>query len=190
MFRQQHLSDLLATLPNSLNSAVLLRYFSSFQSYEQIARILQIPVGTVRSRLNQAKKTLRDHWQKQLEIDGGSGHESEEWNGRYADWYGGMHKHDNCKTAFVRHVRQATVVSHTGMLHVGNSLFEQMVAEDRKVGSWLQPLNIVSSGGISIIEARHFNSSEQPHHCPDLSVLVVFREGGKASRLFIYTGQK
>jgi RNA polymerase sigma-70 factor (ECF subfamily) len=188
--RHRHLSDLLATLPAALNSTVLLRYFSGFQSYEQIAAILQIPIGTVRSRLSQAKKILRDHWQKHPETDASYHQGSEEWNGCYADWYGGMHAHDKCKSAFVRHVAGADVVLPTGKRWAGKLIFEQMVREDRQVGSWLQPVNIVSSGNISIIESRHFNSPTHPHHCPTHSILVIFRQGGKASRLFVHTAEK
>jgi RNA polymerase sigma factor (sigma-70 family) len=37
---------------------VYLRYFSNTQSYEEIAEVCRVPVGTVRSRLNQAKRNL------------------------------------------------------------------------------------------------------------------------------------
>lgn len=46
-------------LPDALNATVLLRFFRSRRSYQQIATILGIPVGTVRSRLHHACKRLR-----------------------------------------------------------------------------------------------------------------------------------
>lgn len=48
----------LQQLPKPARTVVYLRYFSSTPAYEQIATECGIPVGTVRSRLNQAKKTL------------------------------------------------------------------------------------------------------------------------------------
>ncbi|MGW0996286.1 RNA polymerase sigma factor [Streptomyces sp. NPDC002520] len=42
-------------LPPHLRVVTMLRHFSSLDSYEEIAAACEIPVGTVRSRLNQAK---------------------------------------------------------------------------------------------------------------------------------------
>jgi RNA polymerase sigma-70 factor (ECF subfamily) len=45
-------------LSEPLRLVVMLRYFSDVSSYEQIAAICDVPVGTVRSRLNQARQKL------------------------------------------------------------------------------------------------------------------------------------
>jgi RNA polymerase sigma factor (sigma-70 family) len=47
-----------AQLPRDLRATVMLRYFTRFDSYEDIAAALGVPVGTVRSRLNQATTRL------------------------------------------------------------------------------------------------------------------------------------
>jgi RNA polymerase sigma-70 factor (ECF subfamily) len=187
---QHRLHGLLAALPDVLSGPLLLRYFSSFQSYEEIASILQIPIGTVRSRLNQAKKKIKAYWQDHTVNGSDVEKEGEVWNNRYADWYGGMHAHNACKSAFVRHVQEAQVTFPTGRRHAGRPVFEQMIAADREVGSSLQPFNILSSGNLSIIESRHSNSPDHPHHCPDRSVVVLFRKGGQAAQLIIHTAQK
>ncbi len=46
------------TLSEPLQTVVLLRYFSQVTSYQQIAAACDIPVGTVRSRLNEARRKL------------------------------------------------------------------------------------------------------------------------------------
>jgi RNA polymerase sigma-70 factor (ECF subfamily) len=43
-----------------LRLTALLRYFSDVSSYEQIAALCGVPVGTVRSRLNQVRRKLAD----------------------------------------------------------------------------------------------------------------------------------
>lgn len=48
----------LSRLPETMRVAMLLRYFASFESYEEIAAILAVPVGTVRSRLFDGKARL------------------------------------------------------------------------------------------------------------------------------------
>lgn len=50
----------LSELPEVLRVTAMLRYFGSYCSYEQISAILDVPVGTVRSRLNQVKIKLGD----------------------------------------------------------------------------------------------------------------------------------
>jgi hypothetical protein len=65
-----------------------------------------------------------------------------------------------------------------------------MIVDDRKYGSWLSPFNVVSSGNISIIEARHFNSSEHPQHCPMRSVLVLYRDNTGVSKMSLHPSLK
>lgn len=48
----------IASLSEPLRVALILRYFTSASSYEQIAAACDVPVGTVRSRLNQARTKL------------------------------------------------------------------------------------------------------------------------------------
>ena len=48
----------LEELSEPLQVVVLLRYFSDVSTYSQIAALLGVPVGTVRSRLNEAKRRL------------------------------------------------------------------------------------------------------------------------------------
>ena len=46
-------------LPEDLRTAILLREIEGM-SYEEIAQTMECPVGTVRSRLNRARKRLRE----------------------------------------------------------------------------------------------------------------------------------
>jgi RNA polymerase sigma factor (sigma-70 family) len=55
----RELAGLLASLSPEEREAVLLLVWADL-SYEEIARALAVPVGTVRSRLNRARRKLRD----------------------------------------------------------------------------------------------------------------------------------
>jgi RNA polymerase sigma-70 factor (ECF subfamily) len=52
-------SDALARLPDDAREICVLRDLEGL-SYEEIAEALEIPVGTVRSRLSRARAQLRD----------------------------------------------------------------------------------------------------------------------------------
>ena len=180
----------LAALPEVLRSTILLRFFSAFQTYETIGSILHIPVGTVKSRLNDAKKKLAEYWHQHHEVNSLTLHESEEWNSFYYSMYGGIHNDECCKNKFIGHLRKESVVFSGGKEHAGYKLFEELVQSDLKAGSWLQPVNVSTSGNISIVDSVHFNSLEHPHHCPESSVLVICRRQGKASELYLYASEK
>lgn len=187
---QSRLYSGLAKLSETLRSTLLLRYFSDFPSYEEIAAILSVPVGTVRSRLNEAKLKLTQQWQRNTDADAKVLKESNEWNEFYASSFRGMHKHDDDKRQFIGHLQTDIKIVFAGAkIETGYNVVERLVQDDREAGSWFQPTNVYSCGNISIVEAKHFNSPEHPHRCPETSVSVLYREKGKAARLHLYLSQ-
>lgn len=174
----------IADLPEVLRTTLLLRYFSAFESYENIAAILSVPVGTVRSRLNQAKLKLSEQWKRPNDVNSKTLQESESWNNFYESTLSGIHHHESCKDRFIKHLRNDVqiITPERKSIH-DNSYFEKMIYNDIKAGSWLSPLNITTSGNISIVEIKHFNSAEHPDHCPAGSVMVIHRSREKVSTL-------
>ncbi|KGX87873.1 RNA polymerase sigma factor [Pontibacillus marinus] len=63
----EQLLETLNALPDKYRVPLILFYFQSF-SYEEMADVLDIPVGTVRSRLSNGKKKLKETW-KEVEDD-------------------------------------------------------------------------------------------------------------------------
>lgn len=55
----KHLLDSLRRLPEDLRTAVILREFSGL-NYEEISEVMEIPLGTVRSRIFRARARLRE----------------------------------------------------------------------------------------------------------------------------------
>lgn len=56
---QLEMRSALAALPQHYREAVVLRHYEDL-SYEEIAQVQQVPVGTVRSRLSKARQLLHD----------------------------------------------------------------------------------------------------------------------------------
>ena len=54
------IDEAISSLPDDLRSAVTLREFDGL-SYEQIAEIMDCPVGTVRSRIFRARESIDQH---------------------------------------------------------------------------------------------------------------------------------
>ncbi|RDC66250.1 RNA polymerase sigma factor [Adhaeribacter pallidiroseus] len=187
---QNQLYSALAQLPDVLHSTLVLRYFSNYQTYEQIAAILAVPIGTVRSRLSEAKRKLEEAWKKHDDASDVHLRENEEWNSFYQSLYGEMHAQESSKIKFINHLQHSQILFPNGKSSSGGQVLENMVEEDRRVGSWLQPVRVFSSGRVSVIEAQHFNSSEHPDHCPPTSVAIINRDKGKASRVFFHPSEK
>jgi len=187
LYADSRLYATLSRLPDTLQTVLLLRYFSEFHSYEQIATILSVPVGTVRSRLNQAKQKLAAEWEQQAETNLAFLRHSQEWNHFYHSHFSAVHCHDTYKNQFVDHLeKNVQLTVNSGAPNTGSVLFEKMILDDRKAGSWLTPANVVTSGNISIIESTHFNSAEHPDHCPSRSILILHRQGRKVARMHFH----
>lgn len=59
----EELLQTLHALPERYRVPLILFYFQSF-SYDEMADILDIPIGTVRSRLSNGKKKLKEMWEE------------------------------------------------------------------------------------------------------------------------------
>jgi len=173
-----------------LQSTLFLRYFSAYQSYEEIATILSIPIGTVRSRLNQAKTKLAEQWNQHNDAGEKILEENEEWNAFYHSVYSGIHAQDYYKNKLIDHLDKNIRIIARDKINTGRIVFENLIAGDLKVGSWLQPVNVLTCGNLSLIESRHFNPPQHPDHCPVSSVAVLYRHKGKVSQMNLHLEHK
>lgn len=69
---RERLQQLIATLPPDQRTALVLRDIQDL-SYEEMAQVLQCSLGTIKSRLNRARRTLRDKLNAERELFLGSG---------------------------------------------------------------------------------------------------------------------
>ena len=60
--RAQAVKRILSRMPEKLREIIILAYFHKF-SYAEIAEILHIPIGTVKSRLHTAVARFAEDWQ-------------------------------------------------------------------------------------------------------------------------------
>lgn len=184
-FTKAKLHNRLATLPEVLRGVLLLRYFSGWNSYEHISKILNIPVGTVRSRLNQAKTKLLQTW-KNVKADSDGYFHVDPWNEFYTHHFSNLYFSLNCRDKFLDHLNKNIELCRTGTVVYGRHWIEQEIEGDMVHGSYFSDVNVVGSGNISIIEVLTQNSSEHPDRCPAKSAIILFRGQNKVERLHLY----
>ena len=81
--QQEAVQEALATLSEEYREVLLLRYMEELD-YAEIAEVLQLPSGTVKSRINRAKAALKAALLKSGNIFGGSSVIHTETNGKEA----------------------------------------------------------------------------------------------------------
>ncbi len=151
--------DALDALTEPLRSAVVLRYFSTATSYESIAAALGVPVGTVRSRLNQARRVLVAGIQDLARSAHTDHHDVE--NDR-ASLIAGITEQYNrgldldlLRTVLSPHARLSTGAA-TDVI-VGKEAIVRGLGEDIEAGVRLRLLNVVAGRDITIVEGAFDN---------------------------------
>ncbi|MCZ7374778.1 RNA polymerase sigma factor [Micromonospora sp. WMMC250] len=156
----------------------LLRYFSDASSYEQIAAVCGIPVGTVRSRLSHARRALSDG----LRTAASAAH-ADVTAASESRWREGR---DMIATAmdgdFDRVVRDSwwpdAELVVPGGLRVGRDLAVEGMNCDLAAGVRQRLRNVVSSGDVLLWETDLISPPDDPEHCPPSALwLQVLREG-------------
>ncbi|WP_438306709.1 RNA polymerase sigma factor (plasmid) [Streptomyces sp. HUAS TT11] len=169
-------------LSPTLRLVTILRYFTDVTSYEDIAALCATPVGTVRSRLNQARTKLVNALLNSAE-----------------------QVHDDVATLHARHRRlaketiesgyrgeltsvlsdwwspQADVILPTGK-RTGIDHLPPAFDRDVSAGVRHKLLNVVASREVVIWEIALLNPPENPFHCPPDAVLAHFMNQGRISK--------
>lgn len=178
--------DALAALSSDEALSLILRYFSRCSSYQNIAEVTGVPVGTVRSRLNRARARLATAL-LQTAGDAVQSHARLETE-RLAQWqgfYDTLHQHP--------------------VPHTYRDLFAPDVEVDDRHGHWsgIQPwsveereaidigvratiVGVAASRDITVLEVDFTNPADFPDHCPPKSTFVHRLEGARSRQLNIH----
>jgi len=175
----------LGTLPEALRATAMLRYFGSYSSYEEISAVLGVPVGTVKSRLNQAKSRLADSLLETAGLAHGEARQLAESRARFFDAaydeYNRGRGYGLLLSAFsddlVMDFSDGTTILH------GYEFMVEDLEGDLEVGLKMHPTNVVASKGVTIIECDIENPSDDPSHCPPAVSQVAFHRDGKIHRM-------
>jgi len=177
----------LSRLPETLRATAMLRYFGSHPSYEEIALVLGVPVGTVKSRLNQVKVKLAeallatadlDHSSARLQTDG-----AREYFTTATDQINRGEGYDMFADAFSANPE---LIFPDGSIVRGRHHLVQDLENDLTAGIKMHLSHVVASNNVTILEASFENPADDPHHCPPATTQVHFQNRGKTERIRMY----
>ncbi|MFB7493424.1 RNA polymerase sigma factor [Streptomyces sp. NPDC056161] len=174
-------------LSPALRLPVVLRYFTTgVSSYQQIAQACAVPVGTVRSRLSQARTALV----RSLETTAAGGHEDTRRR-TAASWLearetlAAAERGEFGKVVADRYSPDLSLLSGrqrlggTGLLLAGMDL-------DLSAGVRQRPAHVVAGRSLIVWEMDLINPPDQPDHCPPGVAWIMTLDGGRIDRVSLY----
>jgi RNA polymerase sigma-70 factor (ECF subfamily) len=177
----------LGRLSEPLRAATLLRYFGSYGSYDNLAVILGVPVGTVRSRLAEARRRLGE-----LLLEGVAEPdplERERLDARrrsLVESLRELYRHGRPQAFLSGLAEDLVIVWSSGTSGIGRAHLAAEIASDLDAGVRLAPERVVASGSITVVEGRFENPPEDPDHCPPGAAMVFFARGDRAERMHLH----
>lgn len=165
---------------------VMLRHFARSSSYEAIAALTGVPVGTVRSRLNRARTLIATALQREAADPRLSCGEVErnrraEWEGFYAE----LHETPLPRTYRAMYAPDVEVTDRMGRWQ-GIREWSDHEREAIMLGVRAQIVGIVASAEITVIEIDFANPVWASDHCPARSTFVHRLADGRSKRLDIH----
>jgi RNA polymerase sigma-70 factor (ECF subfamily) len=177
----------LEELSEPLRLVVLLRYFGGVSGYDQIAALCDVPVGTVRSRLNQARRKLG----AALLATAGVAHDdaaalaARRWR-EVAQWLAAAERGEFGAALAESWSADLALVGPQGQRGRGLDMLVRIMDSDLEAGVRQRPVAVTASRRFTIIEAELLNPPSDPGHCPPGVVWLLSLRAGRVehARLF------
>lgn len=181
--------DALSNLSEPLQLAAMLRYYGRNNSYEEIAAILSIPVGTVRSRLADARMKLADTLKKELPFAKTS--KAREMESFYTDHFDHIHNNAVIRESFFRHMEKNLLISLTsGKTARGVGFIEKEIEFNLKYGVCTKLSEVSSSGNISVLEIDIVNPKDNAALCPMAATFIMLHPRSKTEKLLLHNSER
>jgi RNA polymerase sigma factor (sigma-70 family) len=173
----------LERLSEPLRLAVMLRYFTGASSYEAIAEISGVPVGTVRSRLNAAKTKLADELLETAAVAHDDLLARRRRSVAIGEAYARLERDGDMNALDGVLTRDVAFVMFDRVERRGARLYAESLARDFEDGVRSRFRQAIPGREISIVELWLDSPPDQPLHCPPALTQVHFHRGGPTSRI-------
>ncbi|MEU7925453.1 sigma-70 family RNA polymerase sigma factor [Micromonospora sp. NPDC049801] len=154
-------------LSPAAQTVALLRYFTNNNSYEQIADLCGTPVGTVRSRLSEARRQLaevlpRVHDERHGETVALRAERQQE----AATILSAVPDGARLNKVAARWAEDMTFWWPSGIRTTGREPVFAVMRQDYESGVAARITGVLAGSGVTIWENAFINPPEDPHHCP------------------------
>lgn len=169
-----------------LRLVVMLRYFTTVTAYQDIALACGIPVGTVRSRLSEARGKLASGLLKSADAAYGGASEVAVTRRHEAEELIGAFDHGRF-AGLVEDLWLPTIEFcwGSGKRTKGYDYPLRAIDRDLSAGVRFRLTNVVGGSDAAIWETALINPSDDPDHCPPAALWVLQLSDGRVSRMRI-----
>jgi RNA polymerase sigma-70 factor (ECF subfamily) len=169
----------LSELPEALRVTAMLRYFGNYPSYGELSAMLGVPVGTVKSRLNQIKIKLAEALLKTAGLEHDEARRLTESQARFfaAAWdeYNRGQGYELFASAFCE---DPAFVLSNGTVHGRRWMVEEFEG-DLEARMRLHLTNVIASKDVTVVEGDYENPSDDLFRCPPAISMVGFYRDGR-----------
>lgn len=172
-------------LTPSLSLVLMLRHFSGVTTYEQIAQACDLPLGTVRSRLNQARSKMAAALLATADHEHDSAEERNRATRREA--HETLAAAEAGRFADIVTDRWSPRVTLTAQGVEGDrDLLLAAMDDDLAAGVRQRPRHTIAGADVAIWEMDLINPPDNPDHCPPSVVWLLALNGGRVQRLRLF----
>lgn len=177
----------LAALPETLRVTAMLRYFGDRSSYEHIALVLGVPIGTIKSRMNQVKIKLAEALLATADLDHtGARRRSVEATDYFTAATSQMNRDGDYAMFADAFADDPAMFLPDGTTLRGRGFLIEDLEGDMTAGVKMHLSHVYASTDITILEATFTNPPDNPTHCPPATTQVHFQRNGKTERVRLY----
>ncbi|MEU7842132.1 sigma-70 family RNA polymerase sigma factor [Micromonospora sp. NPDC049114] len=169
----------LQQLSPAAQTVALLRYFTENNSYEQIAELCGTPVGTVRSRLSEARRQLAEVLPRVRDArHDGAGTLRAERREEAATILSAVADGASVTKVAARWAEDMVFWWPDGTRTIGREPLFAVIRQDNDLGVSHKITGVLAGSGITIWENAFINPPEDPFHCPPGATWLLREKGG------------
>ena len=171
----------LERLSEPLRLPIVLRYFSSATSYEAIADVCGVPVGTVRSRLNAARTRLADELLATAALAHADHAEQQRLGAAHAALMEAFERTGDRALLDDVVAPDLQFVLGDRVPRQGRDLYATLLTSDFEDGVSTRLQRVITGAGLAVVELWLDSPADHPFHCPP-AVTQIHTHDGRVSR--------